>query len=186
MIITKQQICIILIVLFTACGKKTKEDNEVAIDSVKIDTNTILKDTTNKIVDSVTNSDIATYFIIVTDTSKDYSTLNKKMFELSNRLEIPIDTMGRYYNKKKNLIMLPENDEDEVYAGAYFPRRFPSRNLSLEYLNTYKKTSNDKTIALVAGIYEKEKSADSALIVLKRNNKNALKLKSEIYIGCTH
>jgi len=86
--------------------------------------------------------------------------------------------MGRFYNKKKNLIALPDNDEDEIYAGDYFPRRFPSDNLSLEYLNFYQRQAAEKTIALVTGIYETEKSADSALTVLHKPEKKVFKIKS--------
>ena len=94
--------------------------------------------------------------------------------------------MGRFYNKSKNLIALPDNDKDEIYAGDYFPRRFPSDNLSLEYLNFYQRQAGKKTIALVTGIYETEKGADSALAVLHRSEKKVFKIKADIYVGCMH
>ncbi|MBX2930638.1 MAG: hypothetical protein KF781_01685 [Chitinophagaceae bacterium] len=87
------------------------------------------------------------------------------------------------------MIALPDDDEDEIYAGDYFPRRFPSEtteNLSLEYLNFYQENARDKTIALVAGIYEKENSADSALIILKKVEQRGFKIKAKIYTGCMH
>ena len=76
-------------------------------------------------------------YIVVSDTSQNYFELRQKMFELSKVLKTEIDTMGRGFNKNKNLICLPENDEDEIYAGDYFPRRYPSETLSLEYLIYY-------------------------------------------------
>ena len=94
--------------------------------------------------------------------------------------------MGRYYNKTKDLIVLPEDDEDEIYAGTYFPRRFPSENLSLEYLTFYQSQSREKTIALVTGIYETEISADSALTVLRMTESKVFKIKADIYVGCLH
>ena len=108
------------------------------------------------------------------------------MFDLNGQLNIPIDTMGRFYNKTKNLIALPDDDEDELYAGDYFPRRFPSENLSLEYLDFYQKKAGDKTIALITGIYENEKSADSALTVLHKTEEKVFKIKADIYLGCMH
>ncbi len=136
-------------------------------------------------IDSAEN-DFANYFLVVIDTSINYYTLKKKMLKANKKLTIPIDTLGRYYNKTKNLIALPDNHSDEIYAGEYYPRRFPSENLSLEYLDFYQKNAKPKTIALVGGIYEKEEQADSLLTILKNTEKKAFKLKSKMYIGCMH
>ena len=132
------------------------------------------------------DANYATYYVIVADTSLDYKFLHDKMFALKRELNISIDTMGRYFNKDKNQIVLPENDKDEMYAGQYFPRRDPSANLSLEYFGVYSDKSGENTIALVAGIYETQKSADSALIVLKNKEKKTFKVKANIFIGCMH
>jgi disulfide oxidoreductase YuzD len=81
---------------------------------------------------------------------------------------------------------LPDNDDDEMYAGVYFPRRYPSENLSLEYLDFYNRNADHKTIALVSGIYQSEKSADSLLSIIRKTDKKAYKLKSQVYVGCMH
>ncbi|MEZ4805298.1 MAG: hypothetical protein R2852_07405 [Bacteroidia bacterium] len=94
--------------------------------------------------------------------------------------------MGRFYNSKKDLITLPDDDEDEVYAGDYFPRRYPSGYMSLEYLDFYQRAAREKTIALVTGIFETAIEADSALSVLQSMEKKAFKIKSEMYMGCMH
>lgn len=140
----------------------------------------------NTVVKDTIDNEYANYFVVVADTSADYFLLHKKMLALNRRLHIPIDTMGRFYNKAKNLIALPDNDADEVFAGNYFARRILSEDLSLEYLNFYQPQSREKTIALVTGIYETQKSADSALAVLKKAEKKAFKIASTIYIGCMH
>jgi hypothetical protein len=186
-----RHIYIVLTVLLTACGTTSADKNEVNV-TTKIDTTTSLQTTVTNddgVVEDTTeygNADNATYFVVVADTSQDYSALQKKMFDLNSKLQIPIDTMGRFYNKTKNLIALPDNDEDEVYAGDYFPRRFPSDNLSLEYLDFYQRRAGKKTIALVTGIYETENSADSALTVLHKTEKRVFKIKADIYVGCMH
>jgi len=87
---------------------------------------------------------------------------------------------------KKNLISLTDDHEDEVYAGDYFPRRFPSEFLSLEYLSLYKENAGDKTIALLVGIYETEKAADSISNILKNREPKLFKIKTEMYVGCMH
>ena len=108
------------------------------------------------------------------------------MFEVHQKLTIAIDTMGRYYNKSKDLIALPDDDEDELYAGDYFPRRYPTETLSLEYLSIYKKNAQDKMIAIISGIYENEKKADSSLKRIQKVFPKTFTLQSELYMGCLH
>lgn len=174
-----------LLLLLTACG--TTPTGTTTTDTVS-DTSSIKtvaqNDTTNS--DSDAESNYATYFILIADTGISYSALHHEMFSLNKGLHIPIDTMDRYYNETKDLIVLPDSSEDEIYAGDYFPRRFPSENLSLEYLNFYKKEAGNKTIALIVGIYESEKSADSALVLLRPAAPAAFTIKADIYIGCMH
>ena len=184
-----QLIYLLSTAFLVACGASSPEQNKAGTDSAKVDTstNTVTNSKEEKgIAGDSSDFDNATYYVLVADTGKDFSSLRRKMFDLRNTLKIPIDTMGRIYNKKKNLIALPDNDKDEIYAGEYFPRRFPSENLSLEYLNFYQKQAGEKTIALVTGIYETEKSADSALTVLRKIEPKVFKIKADIYVGCMH
>lgn len=127
----------------------------------------------------------ANYYVLVADTGKRYDELRTEMFNLHQSSSLAIDTLGRYYDKTKGLIQLPDDDDDEMYAGEYYPRRYLSEYLSLEYLDEYQPGSESKMIALVAGIYETRKSADSALSAIKPGEK-AFVLKSRIYVGCMH
>ncbi len=182
-------IIIILTIFLTACGTSSANKKKSEVNSRKIDTKTGLQEnkaTSQNVADETTDENHATYFVVVADTSQDYTMLHQKMFDLNRKFDIPIDTMGRYYNKSKNLIALPDNAEDEIYAGDYFPKRFPTEKLSLEYLDFYQSQAGEKTIALVTGIYETEKSADSALTILKKTEKKVFKIKANIYVGCTH
>ncbi|MDX5419498.1 MAG: hypothetical protein LPK09_09795 [Hymenobacteraceae bacterium] len=130
--------------------------------------------------------DYETYFIVVADTGLNYAYLQSKMYSLSKRLESPIDTMDRFYDESKNLIKLPEDYEDEVFAGDYYPRRFPSKSMSLEYLDLYQRKAGEKTIALVTGIFASDASADSALAILKTAEPKGFKIQTSMYIGCIH
>jgi hypothetical protein len=138
--------------------------------------------------DTAADEEISTFYIVMADTGKNYYQLHDDMVQLSRSAGLPVDTMGRGYDAKKNLICLPENDEDEAYAGDYYPRRFPSVNLSLEYLYMYKDDRNveDNTIALVAGIFETRKSADSLLQAIRPYGKRPFVEKAKIYTGCMH
>ena len=187
--ILKPSLVMWLILILNACGRSSTEVNNPEKKLEKTDAASItdtLTATDQMHSEDSSNLDNATYFVVVADTGRDYYTLHRKMLELNRQYHIPIDTMKRYYNTTKNLIALRDDDEDEVYAGEYFPRRFPSANLSLEYLNFYKDEAGEKTIALITGIYEQEKSADSALAVLHKTVPAAHKIKADIYIGCVH
>jgi hypothetical protein len=176
-------------VLLTACSGTTADRKTATSASDNSDTPAIWQNITTS--DSseaadTTDYDNATFFVVIADSSLDYWILRKKMSDLNREFKIPIDTLGRLYNKTKNLIALPDDDEDELYAGEYFPRRFPSENLSLEYLKIYKQDASENAIALVTGIYQSENSADSALTVLKDAEKKIFKVKADIFVGCMH
>jgi hypothetical protein len=131
-----------------------------------------------------------TYYVVIADISENYYALRKKAIDLKGKLNIPIDSLERCYNKEKHLIALPDNYDDEMYAGQYYPRRNEEgKFFSIEYLRVYDNGQSDyedKTMVLVAGVFESEKSADSTLIVVKKYEKNTMKLKSNIYVGCMH
>ncbi|MFM7024145.1 MAG: hypothetical protein ACKOXB_14325 [Flavobacteriales bacterium] len=172
--------------LLLACGtpppQKAKAPTEVTFNA---------SDTT-EVDDSTENgeepeySDYANYIIVIADTGLDYYHLDHKMLQMAKDLSLKVDTMNRHYNVAKNLIALPDNDEDEIYAGDYYPRRSPSENLSLEYLTLYKNGGNQKMIALVCGIYENYEDADSALTALEKTEKKAFLVESRMFIGCIH
>jgi len=186
--------CILFAFIFLySCTEKKEnivETQEIVSDSIvkRLDS---LEETKFTVEETQTDSlsefsETETYYVIVVDTSLNYALLHKKMFEVQHAFKIVIDTMGRYYNPTKDLIVLPEDDEDELYAGDYFPRRFPSETLSLEYLSLYKNNSNEKTIAVVSGIFEQEKKADSSLKKIQKVFPKTFKLKTEMFVGCLH
>lgn len=127
-------------------------------------------------------------FVVVADTSQNYYELRSEMFILSEKLDLQIDTMGRGFDQEQKLIALPHDDEDEIYAGDYLPRRSPSGTLSLEYLRVYTEgsASSDGTIALVAAITPDRAEADQLLAKVKPIAKDAYILPSRIYMGCMH
>jgi len=141
-------------------------------------------DTNTSATENAQVDDYADYYVVIADTGLNYTSLRDEMLNLQRVSNVPIDTMDRTYNKAKNLIALPDNYEDEMYAGDYYPRRTPSKTLSLEYLNMYKDDAKGKIIALVAGIFESSNSADSALSNIKLPG--SFKLKAHIYQGCLH
>jgi hypothetical protein len=178
--------------LFACASKKVAEQNkrdEIAKENALSVSQSSKKEHASKseVVagESLFNS-IVHMYIVVADTGLNYNALNNRMRELSVSLQLPIDTLGRSYDSKKDLICLSKDDKDEQYAGKYIPRRYPAENLSLEYFLYYFEKSNPKTIAIVMGIYESEGAANAALLNLKKYQINAFKVKSKIDLGCMH
>lgn len=128
----------------------------------------------------------ATRYIVISDSGINYSTLSLKMHRISKATGINIDTMGRYFDNAKQMLILPEDDEDEIYAGDYFMRRYGDDVLSIEYLSVYKDDTNLKTMAVVAGIFETRARADSISTVLYNSGFQSQILTSKLYMGCMH
>lgn len=187
---TVKGVLICLITLVSCTTKPAKQHIKTAPAQVLAKSNSHVKimvpiKQRDSIEDNIAD-ETATYYVVVTDTGTNYYRLKEKMENIRESLNIPIDTLGRYYNTVKDLIALPDNDSDEIYAGDYFPRRYPSNFLSLEYMTFYSRPSSKNTIALIAGIYENKSSADSALNILKPVKSNAFAIKASIYVGCMH
>lgn len=132
------------------------------------------------------NENYMDIYVVVADTSQVYQDLKIKMIDLREKLNIEIDTMGRGYDLKKDLICLPENDQDEMYAGDYFPRRFPSKTISIEYLSLYNRESGEKSIGIIVGIFDNKNKAENSLKKLKDFTNGAYIIKANIYRGCLH
>lgn len=181
-------ILLLLGTFYFSCGRpsgKSAIKDTTAVASLAADTfaKKVLADTSSNFNEEEA---YANYQVLVIDTNNSYHSLNQKMSSLKDKLGMTIDSMGRYYNAKKDRIVLPDNDEDEMYAGEYFPRRELSKTLSLEYMNQYLPSSKPKTIGIIAGIYANALEADSAFAAVKQVAPKAFKLQSKIYIGCMH
>lgn len=175
-----------LVILITCHSDKPINAKVGTTRKVMYDVNKKNAETKDASTDNEIAEQTSPFYVVVADTSLNYDVLHQKMFAINKILNIEIDTLGRFYNRKKNLIQLPDNDPDEIYAGDYFLRRGEGKSLSIEYLNAYKKSSNEKMMALLSGIYEKKSSADSALAILKETSVNSFVFKADIYMGCIH
>lgn len=127
-------------------------------------------------------------YIVVADTSMDYYALRTKMIILGDSLNKEIDTLGRGYESSRNLICLPDDDEDDIYAGQYLPRRYPSESLSLEYLNYYYDGGipQSGTIALITLITGDPDLAERERTMISRFVDHPFIVFSKIYMGCMH
>ena len=94
--------------------------------------------------------------------------------------------MNRYYNKRSGKLILSETDEDELYRGEYFPRRYPSATLSIEYLNAYFPEAPENVFVMVAGIYGNKSEANAAVKRWKSTFPKIRTQPAQVYIGCMH
>ena len=108
------------------------------------------------------------------------------MHQLSAALGVGIDTMGRFYDATQQRLRLPDDDEDEVWAGEYFPRQFFATQLSIEHLNIYQRGASEQTLCVVSGIFEEEDAAHALLESVQQFAPNAYLQAAEIYMGCMH
>lgn len=177
--------------MFFSCHTAPKQ----MVAEKKTSTTTIAKDT-NSMVAEVTDTleaiSYADYYLVITNSSKNYKALHNDMLAIHKQFAINIDTLGRYYDTQLNQIILPKDDEDEIYAGSYYPRRYEDLSLSIEYASYYKEPIEinpehyPTQMVLVAGMFANKKSADSLQMVLKNRYPKTTVQKSKVYIGCMH
>lgn len=189
----KQYVHILVILLATAlcagCGTKNEAGSNAALvadTAQKVSTDTVLfppEDT------SGIDSEYETMYMVVIDTGVNYYTLANKMIALHNSLQLKIDTLGRYYNSGKNDVVLPDDAEDELYAGDYFPRRWGTGFLSIEHLSFYRRNTDYDTVTvfvLTEGLYDNRQSADSMAVVIKPYQPTTFVMEVEVFMGCMH
>lgn len=160
-------------------------------------TTTVVKDTIQPVTNTLVPDELplaySDFYLVVVDKSTDYKHLNNEMKNISKDFDLEMDTLGRYYHATTQEIILPEDDEDEIYAGSYYPRRFESKSLSIEYSSYYTEEDSIQEpkifpteMILVAGMFYEQKSADSLVHILKSKYAKARVQKAKVYVGCMH
>lgn len=127
-------------------------------------------------------------YVLVADTGNNYYALRSILQQAHEKTGRIIDSLGRAYYPEKDSILLPADDEDEMWAGDYYPRQTFDDFLSIEYVSQYRYKENyeGRTMAAVLGIYTQPSTADSILQLVKPQFGNAHVIKTTIYLGCMH
>lgn len=187
--------------LIISCKPAVEQQTiEVADETVVNDNNDIVTDEDTGITDSASvykqdsldddywhKDNFDTAYVIITDTSENYHQLRKKLFVITDALKLKVDTLGRYFDKEKNMIILPDDADDEMYAGDYLPRRFGDDFSSIEYYSLYANDDrSSELMCVVTGIYYDETKANSALAKVKSVVDDAFILKTQMYMGCLY
>lgn len=123
-------------------------------------------------------------YVIVTDTSENYQELYQEMEVVKKRFHLKDKTMGRIYNSKKKKLCYPDDFEDEIAQGEYFPRKYRDKGVSIEYMSYYMKAKQN-TFGLVVLLTKKKKKAERYLAKVKKHKPDAFLLYTEMYSdGC--
>ena len=158
--------------------------------SSKLPKATIVNDTSsiNETESVEENSDIATFYVVQVAEGNDFKILNEISGQAASLLDSKVDMLERIYMQDKGII-IPEDSDDDIYRGEYYPRR-PSDDqnfLSIEMAYAYKINEKDTLKMIVlANIFETKAQSDSVVKLLQSKFKDAKTVKSELFMGCMH
>jgi hypothetical protein len=174
-----------LLLMIASCGQSAPAKVSAQQPKPLADTFVLTKDT---VLNEVPEEDLwEECYLVVADTGTDYYTLRGILEDVKHITGQEIDTFGRYYNVEKDSLILPEDDADEMWAGAYFPRREMTPAGSIEYLDAYRRRdTSSRMLAAVAGLFAEKRGADSMLALIRKQYQGAWVMKTEVYMGCMH
>ena len=86
--------------------------------------------------EEVSDNSTVEMYIVVLSQSDDYAGLVKRAKGISSDTGIKYDGEGMVYDPKRGLI-IPDDSDDDMWAGSYYPRRYDSRFISIEYSKYY-------------------------------------------------
>jgi hypothetical protein len=132
--------------------------------------------------------EVATYYLVQVAAGDNFDSLKKISLNAATILGAKFSMLDRIYKPGKGIIV-PEDSDDEIDRGEYYPRRpFDDQNfVSVEMSSGYnqEEVGTLKMIAL-AGMYPLKNQADSVATLLKKKIPTATTIKREIYMGCMH
>lgn len=186
--------CLCLLSLFSC-------DNEQETVDVKKETKdslTVANSDTIEENDEEVLEEVELNFVVSVAEGYNYDSLHAIAVDASKLLNFKFDTFDRYYDSKRGII-LPDNHEDDVWAGQYLLRRSGGEIVSIErssaYIDTltmkqqaeaYRSRSNATKMFVFASMYTDSHSADSIKNILVKKYASAKVIPTEIYQGCIH
>lgn len=176
-----------MLLAIMACGSQVKKAERFTTSTADSTTYAMATATSTAVEDSLLREEepdaFLDCFVLIADTGMNYFSLREQMLQLHQQLRQPIDTLGRTYDVSESAIVYADSFATEA-DNAYFPRRYPDSSLSLEYLRAYTEHTDQKTMALVTGIYADKKDAEAAMARLKVAAGKAFLVPATVYLGC--
>lgn len=181
------------IVLLISCAQSNRpvkqEKSADTISNSSVVSYSQLSDSIGKLnSDANAETAVDTFFIVQVAEGEDFEQLKAISEQAAIQLGSRVDMLGREYKINKGIIV-PENSEDDIYRGEYYPRRpFDDQNfISIEMSGEYLINEPDTLkMLIVANIFKIKNQADSVVRVLQSNFKNAKTVKTELFLGCMH
>jgi hypothetical protein len=177
-----------IIILFSACAQKTPElikgDKH---DTVKVTQTSAYGDTMQQSTVADT-AESAIYYIVEVAKGYNFDSLKNISANAVSILGSRFEMLDRIYKSGKGIIV-PENDNDELYQGEYYPRRpFEDQNFVSIEMSFGFNTEEADTLKMVsiAGIYSLKEQADSVVSLLQGKIPTTKTVKRELYLGCMH
>ncbi|MFL5729450.1 MAG: hypothetical protein ACJ75J_08190 [Cytophagaceae bacterium] len=187
-----------LVFFFASCQKATtdqspikdslKTDTSVSAQAIRSKTDSLDLDDSEGNPDdsSATANESATFYLITLTEGYKYDSLQRFAKEAARKLHLDYDQMDRIYKPGKGIVV-KDDDDDEMYRGQYYPRRFSGNFVSIEMKSSFIRTETDAMKMLViSNIFEKSSQADSALTIVKAKYPSAQKVETVLYTGCMH
>ena len=180
----KSSVKLILFILVLSACQQTKPETADTNDTAGIENNQ-------------ESDESPLYYIVSVENGYNYDSLKAIAKQTATLTYMGFDTLDRYYNPKKGII-LHENDADTEWAGKYFLRRMGSKFVSIEMNHAYidttvidetaiEKHQQDSTRMFVfAMMYPNKKSADSLAAVIRPKFPRTKVFPSRIFMGCMH
>lgn len=185
------------LIALLSCASEENKSTEVLTSDISVaeaQLNTNVEDTEA----SDESSDLELNYIVSVAEGYNYDSLKIIALQTADKLNFKFDTMGRFYNPQKGIV-LPDDDEDEIWAGEYFFRRTGDNLVSIEMSYAYTDTSilknepelerhrQDTTKMFVfVMMCPNKKSADSLANTIKVDYPSIKVFPAQIYMGCMH
>jgi hypothetical protein len=178
-------VVLLFLTIVTSCSQFQSEENKSTLEEVISDDNEVAFQDT---LDVNGDWEFADYWLVIADTSSNYQKLHTQMVQLGAVMKIEIDTLGRYFDTTMQRIQLPYDDEDEMYAGQYFPRRFSGIFLSIEhpYYMLDNPVYNSEDMAIVVAIFDDEMDAKIFNEKVRQYCKTSFVQYAKTFVGCMH
>ncbi|MEN9346032.1 MAG: hypothetical protein RLZZ60_1501 [Bacteroidota bacterium] len=122
------------------------------------------------------------FWVMVGDSNRHYWPLLNHASSVDQQYQLTFDSLDRHFAANKNELVVNDNSEDELYRGAYFPRRITGTFMSIEPYNQYFPDYKGQAFVEIYGIYDQ---ADSALLAMKRFPHANMKV-CQINLACMH
>ena len=132
--------------------------------------------------------------IVVLGSFRDFKEAQTRVQALSRASGVPFSLEGKVYDAKRGLI-LPDGDDDAVYAGSYLLRRhnttlLPGHADETEYLSIERSDAypglRGGYYIIVGGFYDTARQAAAALARFRLPAADAYARKTQLYMGCMH